>query len=62
MSNLHAILTERGHLPEYPDDIDSDAPDAQGIRPSDLELVEDPEGIDPDAMIPFHLTGRGLVA
>lgn len=50
MSDLHATLTDRGVLPEYPDDSDYDAPDPQGIRPSDLELMEDP-----DATIPYHL-------
>jgi hypothetical protein len=30
MSNLHAILTEQGKLPEYPDDSDWDAPGPTG--------------------------------
>ena len=70
-SDLHALLTDLGRPPESPDGPAWDAPDARGVRPSDLMLLDDFELIedigdtpdiediedirDIDATIPFHL-------
>lgn len=52
MSNLHAILTERGDLPEWPDDSDWDSPGPAVVRDDRGRGRDTPPAVAPAALYP----------